>query len=217
MLTLYFLQICISNQNVALMQKISYILFFLVPLLLHSQNPWSLAKDDKGIQIWTRNFEDSPYKEYKVTTVVDIPLDEVIKELLDAPKYMKNCKEGVSHLVKVNKDNEHIFYARNEFPWPIKDRDVVSKVSVHQLAPNKVKLNIGAAPNEIPTIKSTLRIQELMGYWFLEEHEGTVKITQQLYINPEGSLPPFITNSLLVLGPFKTFLTLKDKLQDIDS
>ncbi|TPN87756.1 START domain-containing protein [Aquimarina algicola] len=198
------------------MRIISF-LCVLIPLISFSQSQWKLAKDDKGIKIWVRNFENSPYKEYKATTYVDTSMQGVIKELLEAPSYTKNCEEGVSHLVKVNSANEYIFYVRNNFPWPIKNRDVVSKLSLKQIADDKIKLCISAAPKEIPLVKSTLRIQELSGHWLLEENEKGIKITQQLYINPEGTLPPFITNALLVTGPFKTFRTLKETLENIDS
>ena len=205
------------NQKPFRMKKIYYLLLFLLPFLTYAQDSWKLAKKDKNIQIWTRNFENSKYKEFKAVTKIKVSIDAVVKELLDAPMYTTNCEEGVSHLVKVNQNNEHIFYARNEFPWPIKDRDVVSKIRVERIAPNKVRLSINAAPNEIPTLKSTLRIQDLIGYWLLEEDQNGVKVTQQLYINPEGTLPPFITNSLLVTGPFRTFMELRDKLQNMDS
>ncbi len=198
------------------MKKIYY-LCILIPMLTFGQSQWKLAKDKEGIQIWVRDFKDSPYKEYKAITSVKTSLKGVVDELLEAPEYMENCKEGVSHLVKINNDKEYVFYARNEFPWPVKDRDVVSKLRIQKISKDKIKLYIDAAPEEVPVLKSTLRIRELSGHWLLEEHEGKVKITQQLYVNPEGSLPPFITNSLLVTGPFKTFSTLKGTLEDIDS
>lgn len=66
-------------------------------------------------------------------------------------------------------------------------------------------------------LKNTLRIQDLIGFWLIESLENKVKVTQQLYIDPEGSLPNFVINSLLVSGPYKTFLTLRNKLEKRDS
>ncbi len=189
----------------------------IIPLLGFGQSQWKLAKSKDGIKIWIRDYKDSPYKEYKAETYVKTSLNSVVQELLEAPMYAKNCEEGVSHLVKVNTNKEYVFYARNEFPWPVRDRDVVSKLKVKKIAKSKVKLCISAAPEEVPKIKNTLRIQELSGYWLLEKQGNTVKITQQLYVNPEGSLPSFITNALLVTGPFKTFGALKEVVENVDS
>ena len=49
-----------------------------------------------------------------------------------------------------------------------------------------------------------------MGFWLLEEKNNKTMVTQQLYLDPEGSLPPFIVNKLLVKGPYKTFSVLQD-------
>ena len=51
-----------------------------------------------------------------------------------------------------------------------------------------------------------------MGYWLLEENEGQTKVTQQLFINPEGNLPPFVINSLLIKGPYNTFKNLRNSV-----
>jgi len=197
------------------MRVIYYICFF-IPILGFSQTNWEIAKNKEEIQIWVRNYKDSPYKEYKATTQIKTSLKKVIQELLEAPTYTENCEDGVSHLIYID-NMEYFFYVRNEFPWPIKDRDVVSKLTIENISSDKVKLHIEAAYDALPIVKGTLRIQDLSGYWLLEEKDDTVTITQQLYINPEGSLPPFIVNSLLVTGPFKTFLALKKTLHNIHS
>jgi hypothetical protein len=56
-----------------------------------------------------------------------------------------------------------------------------------------------------------------MGFWLLEKIGNTTKVTQQLFINPEGSLPTFVVNSLLIKGPFKTFSELRTTLKTSDS
>lgn len=199
------------------MKKIYFLFFLVFPLLVQSQHEWKTEKSNKGIKIQVRKTNHSPYKEYKAVTSINTSIDQVLKELLEAPEYMENCKEGISHLVKKNSAGEYFFYAKNEFSWPVKDRDVVSRIRVKRISDTIVKLHIDAAPKEVPQIKNTLRIKELSGFWLLEENDNKVTVTQQLYVNPEGSLPPFITNSLLVTGPFKTFLELRNKLEKINS
>ncbi|MBW1298894.1 hypothetical protein [Aquimarina litoralis] len=198
------------------MQKICF-LVLLIPFLNYSQENWDLVKNKDQIKIWVRDVADSPFKEYKATTIIDTALDNVLDELLTAPAYMNNCQEGISHLIKVTNKKEYLFYVRNEFPWPIKNRDVVSKINVQEISKNIIKLNIDAAPKQLPILKNTLRVQELSGFWLLENQGDHVKITQQLYINPEGTLPPFITNTLLISGPFRTFTELRNKLENVDS
>ncbi len=184
---------------------------------MQSQNSWKTEKSSKGIEIQVRNIPQSPYKEYKASTSIRTSIGLVLKELLEAPPYIENCEEGVSHLVKVTNTNEYIFYVKNELPWPIQDRDVVSKLKIQKTSENKIVLTIHAAPMQLPEIKNTLRIKEMSGYWILETMGEQVKVTQQLHIDPRGKLPPFVVNSLLVSGPFKTFKALKNKLEVLDS
>jgi len=176
------------------------------------QQNWHLAKDQNGISIWTRDFKDSPYKEYKAVTYIDTTIEDIVSELLDAPKYMKNCQAGVSHLIRMKSNNEYLFYAKNKLPWPLRNRDVISKLTVKKQTDNQVSLQIEAAPHELPIENNALRIKELNGFWLLEKEADTIKVTQQLYVNPEGNLPAFVTNRLLVKGPYKTFTELRNKL-----
>ncbi len=196
--------------------KIIYFLFLVISCLGFGQKSWKLVKNENGVQIWTRDFENTKLKEYKAVTYIQTSVQDVVNELLDAPRYDKNYKEGISHLIKADDEN-YFFYVHNEFPWPIKDRDVVSRLKVQKISENKVKLDIKAAPNEIPESGNMLRIREMSGYWLLERVGDEVRVIQQLHIDPEGSLPSFITNSLLVSGPFKTFKVLKNKLEKQDS
>lgn len=198
-------------------KNISFFLLILIPLSIWSQDDWSLSKDSEGIKIWVRNFENSQYKEYKAMTSIKTSLDEVLNELLTAPLYKDNCEDGISHLVKISNNEDYIFYVKNDFPWPINDRDVVSKLKLNRISDNKVEVNISSASKEVPEIKNTLRVRELVGHWLLEEKNGYVQVTQQLYVNPEGTLPSFITNSLLVIGPFRTFQNLKSTLENANS
>jgi len=189
------------------------ILVLLIPFAMIGQQDWHLAKDQNGISIWTRDFKDSPYKEYKAVTYIDTTIEDVIGELLDAPKYMENCQVGVSHLIGMISSSEYLFYAKNKLPWPLRNRDVISKLTIDRHAEHKVSLHIEAAPQELPVLDDALRIKELNGYWLIEKQGDIIKVTQQLYINPEGSLPAFVTNKLLVKGPYKTFTELKGKLE----
>lgn len=174
-----------------------------------AQDEWGLKKDAKGIKIYTRAVADSPLKEYKATTLLNASIDSVLSELLNAPQYTENCEAGQSFYVIARGKNQHVFYARKELPWPVRNRDIVTLLTVDKISDKKVKLHLESLPEGIPEKEKTIRIKELMGFWLLEEENGKTKVTQQLYLNPEGSLPSAITNALLIKGPFKTFTELQ--------
>ncbi|MDC8005237.1 START domain-containing protein [Aureisphaera galaxeae] len=177
--------------------------------LVFAQTPWTLKKDASGIRIYTRMVPDSKLKEYKAMTQVDVPLQSILDELLDAPKYTEEPISGESYYVTQKGENQHVFYALKKLPWPIKNRDVVTQLTVERISSKKVMLHIESLPDGIPIVENAIRIQQVEGFWLLEEEDGTTTITQQLYLDPEGSLPPVVTNSLLIKGPYKTFSHLQ--------
>ncbi len=175
-----------------------------------SQEAWTLKKDMDGIRIYTRSVAGEDIKEYKAVTWVDAPMEAVIQELLTAPDYLNSPLPDVSYLVSENSNSEYVFYLKKELPWPIRDRDVVTSLKIAHRDQQHCKLILKASPDRLPESKGILRVKELMGHWLLETTaEGKTKVVQQLFFDPEGTLPDFLVNSLLVRGPYQTFSDLK--------
>ena len=100
----------------------------------------------------------------------------------------------------------------NDFPWPIKNRDHISKLTVSFPSSTSIKVGIESFPDYIPKKDGVVRVKIFFGFWLFEEIEGGVKVTQQLNGDPGGYLPAFIVNSMLVKAPYDTFLKLKKYL-----
>lgn len=199
------------------MKLFSYLL--LLPLSIFSGtldfDEWKLEKSSDNINIYTRNVEGHSLKEFKATTVFkNVTMEEVLKEIYEAPSYYKNPEFGVSYFVEeLSFQRERFYYYSESLPWPVKNRDAVTKLCAVQETQDKIVLVIKATPNSLPKKSSTIRIQELDGSWVLEKHPSGIKATQQIYMDPGGMVPSFITNSLIVRGPLKTFSALRKTLQ----
>jgi len=191
---------------------------FLIVLLITSiasiaQSEWELKKDANAIKIYTRRIPNQSIDEYKAITIIDTKINNVVAELLSAPKYNKANESGVSYYVKQLSENQHVFYAHKPLPWPIRDRDIITLLTVEKISDSKYKLALESLPNAIPEKEKTIRIKNITGHWLLEEDGNKTKVTQQLFVNPEGTLPAFVINSLLIKGPFKTFSELRESLK----
>ena len=180
---------------------------------------WKHKKtDDYGIAIYTRSKENSVYKEYKISTTLRTTPEVILAELLDAPAYNEDaCEPGISYYVEERAPNEHLFYAQKKLPWPFKNRDLVTLITVHRISDSKITLTMEGLPGGLPSLEKTLRIKTLMGEWTLEKDGINTQVTQQLYVDPEGSLPPVIVNSMLTKGPHKTFRDLKQIVESHNS
>ena len=195
------------------MKRLLFILVFLSLGQVNGQEQWKLKKSADGIQIYTRAMAGKSLKEYKAVTTVKAKMDVVLNELLTAPKYNDMCESGVSYYIDSPAEGKHLFYAQKSLPWPVRDRDVITLLTVKKLSENKVILYLEGAPNVLPEQENMIRVTELMGHWLLEEKDNGTMITQKLFIDPNGNLPPFVVNALLVKGPLKTFQELRTAVQ----
>lgn len=189
------------------------IAFFLCGLV-SAQDDWKLAKDSKGIKIYTKNREGFSVKEYKAITRINSTREELLKTILngDSLQYW-TYKTDDSKLLKKESDSLYYVYMYNDFPWPVKNRDHISKLIVSYPSENSTMVSIESSPKYIPNKKGVVRVVDFSGFWLFENQDEGVLVTQQLYGDPAGYLPNFIVNSMLVKGPYNTFLKLKERLR----
>ncbi|WP_299128517.1 START domain-containing protein [uncultured Winogradskyella sp.] len=193
-----------------------FVILFSLPIF-SQKDDWKLRKYENNIKILTRALPKKALDEYKAETIINNSIEAILDELLTAPSYNKSYQPGVSYYVDKVSNNQHTFYVYKALPWPIKNRDLITLLTVHRLSEHKIKLVLEGLPDALPKKDQTIRIKDLQGHWLLEEINGKTKVTQQLFVNPEGSLPPFIINLLLIKGPFKTFSHLRKTLDKTEA
>lgn len=195
------------------MKTLFYLTFFmLLPLSMSTPEKWKLKKSKDNIEIYTRAFPDSPFKEFKATSVIDTTFDALLQELYDAPTYTPACDFNVSYRILNDSEDSRFFYYKQEMPWPIKDRDVVTELKLVEQTEDRVLLSIETVSDVLDIEDNCLRIEKLSGFWLLEREDNGIRATQQIHMDPGGSVPAIIVNPLLVKGPFKTFTELHRKL-----
>jgi hypothetical protein len=172
---------------------------------------WELVKDEDGIKVFLKTVAGSKIKAFKAVTRINSSLDSILAVLYDTdacPKWVHNCRQGTT-LRNLGFYEAYIYQVIN-FPFPVKDRDLILHTEMTQDPETKdVTINLHSVPDYIADTKN-LRIKKSTGYYFLEpSSDGTVEVTWQLYTDPGGGVPKWIVNSLLVDTPFKTFENLK--------
>lgn len=187
----------------------------LISLSGFSQSDWKLIKDSQKIQVYVRTNDSTKYKEYKAVMVVKAPLEKVYQLIMNAEKLKKwNYQTSESYLVKKVSETEQVIYMENDMPWPVQNRDVVTRMKVQRPANNILKINLFPDPGAVPEKNRMIRIKNFSGYWYLEQSPGGTIVIQQMQGDPGGSLPAFLFNLFLTNGPFSTFLELNKALAD---
>lgn len=183
-------------------------------LFSFSQEQWVLKEQENGIRVYTRKTRKSSVKEFKAITVFQASIQSVIDKITDAEGLKHwNYKTTESRLIERVSDKEFIIYMYNNFPWPVKDRDHISKLTLSKIDSSSVRIDISSLPNRLPKIEGVIRIEEFSGYWLIEKTVNGIQVTQQMYGEPKGRVPSLIINATLAKAPLYSFKRLRDEFK----
>lgn len=195
--------------------KIYWLAFFAFGIFnLGTAQDWELKKDKNGVKVYTRSLDSTKIKEYKAVVLANTSVKKALEVILDGNNLWKwNHKTSESKTVSQISGSEFIFWMKNDLPWPIKNRDNVSLVKVREIT-NGYWIDILPGPSSLVTEdEGTIRMTNFKGYWSIVKKGKAVQIIQQLYGDPEGSLPSWLLNSVLTTAPFHSFCDLKELLE----
>ncbi|WP_417362402.1 START domain-containing protein [Galbibacter sp.] len=183
---------------------------------MYSQQ-WELKKDDGDIQVYTRKLDSTRINEYKAVLIAETTVDEAISVLTNGDSLNNwTYKTPESKQLEKISDNEFIVWMRNDFPWPLNDRDNVSRIKLKKLSNKSYQIDISVEDSLVHKVeKNVIRMDLFKGYWRVQElDEDSVLIIQQMYGDPNGVLPAWIVNSILVTFPYHSFENLKEILEN---
>jgi ribosome-associated toxin RatA of RatAB toxin-antitoxin module len=189
------------------------VLLGFVPLKKEQNSEWVLKKNSNDVSVFTRDLEDSDFKELKSVTQLKTSLSSVVALLNDwenYPKWVYKC--GKSLTIKKVANLEVIHYQTVIAPWPADNRDFVVDVKINQDPLTKVVIQKATClPDFIPKLPDHVRITEFKASWTLTPlKNGMINIEYQLLVNPGGSVPAWIINLAVVDGPFETMVNMRD-------
>ena len=179
-----------------------------------SQADWELQKDKSGIKVWTKDYPNSNFKQFKATTKIKADLSNIVAVFLDIENMgiWYDRIEKVTLVEKVS-ELEGTYLIDFELPWPVRDRiSAVRAILSHDPLTNIVRVR---TQYEDGIIKNSdqLVVTDIHSEWVLTPVEGGfVDIFHKGYMHPAGSLPAWIANSGVREGPVKTLVALKEVL-----
>lgn len=189
-------------------------MFSLLSFVGQGQDDWKQQKDENGIKVWTKDYPNSKFKQFKATAKIKAELKNVVAVFLDIEN-MGAWYDRVEKVTMVEKisDMEGIYMIDFELPWPVADRiSAVRAILSYDSVTNVVTVN---TRYEKGIIKDSdhLVVTDMHSEWVLTPVEGGyVEIYHKGYMHPAGSLPAWIANSGVKEGPVKTLTALKEIL-----
>ena len=179
---------------------------------------WTLKKNNGGIEIFVRKVPGSKMREFRaLMRIPGASLSSLVAVFDDAasyPRWMHNCIEA--RVVKRISSAERITYSATKAPWPVSDRDMITRSIIRQDPSTlAITLSIRALPEYLPAVEGRVRVQKLDATWtFRPEADGSVLVIYQLHSEPGGSLPVGLANLAVVEMPYNTFLKLRNIVRE---
>lgn len=197
-----------------------FILFYLVssfaPAPTAGTTDWKLSHNAEGITIYTRNDGDGQ-KEFKATTLVNTNVKNCVGIMDDIhlhEKFMFRVYEG-ERISRLSNEITYTYY-RVDMPWPLDDRDIVSKVHFALDEDGTATYSMYATPDEIPQKEGVVRIEDAEGLWrFRPMANDQVEITYQYKSDPIG-IPAWVVNLFILSAPKETLSSMRDLMPKVN-
>ncbi len=198
------------------MKLVKYCSFVIVCSLLFSfclsaQSDWKLEKDKNGIKVFTRKLPEASLKDYRVEATFDMSVDKLLKIITDFENY-KNwfANTAECYLIEKVSDTELIQYFEAKAPWPVSNRDCVTRFKINKKSNGNIRIDLDLAEGYYKDKKNVVHIPAFEGYWELTKiADNKVKAVQQVASDPGGGIPDWLANAFIVDTPFDSFSNLK--------
>jgi len=204
------------------MQKFLYIVFSLmVTLIFTSFNSetklmkWNVEKSKNGIIVYSFLPEGERIKQIKVHSTVKGTLSaavSVLKDVKNYPLWIYNCEN--SEIITQKTHLEMEYYTQSKTPWPLQNRDLVVSNRIYQDKAKKVHSISMPLLNKIPEKDNLVRITDFYGEWiFTPLTDNEIAIDYYLKVDPAGTVPSWILNMVIDVGPYQTMENFVAMLQ----
>jgi ribosome-associated toxin RatA of RatAB toxin-antitoxin module len=172
---------------------------------------WKPVLEREHISVYTKEKTAAGYH-YKAETVYSVPFDTLYGFLLDFNKYPEwiNYCSSIS-VLKEEKDSIYTIYSWFDFPWPIRNRDIVADFNI-KVNKEKTKIQVFSNCSDIPfpIPSGTIRITGFYEYFSIEKISGDqTKFSIQGSYMPSGYFPEFLAHKMLKWGPYDTLARIR--------
>lgn len=171
---------------------------------------WKLEKDKNGIKVYTQKQSDN-LKAFKAITKTNksmLELENLVEKVENYPQWMSDV--ATCRQIKLVHADEAYVYSTSDAPWPIKDRDIVTKANCIKSKDGSLRYEFQTYPGKVEELEDYIRIKKAKGSWhFIPLDDGQIEITYQFYADPGGSIPTWLVNLFIVKGPYETLLNMR--------
>jgi hypothetical protein len=192
---------------------VSILVFAFVAVM--AQGNWELKKNENGIAVYTRKAATGNLKELRVVCELNATKAQLISTLQDIGNYndwvYSNKK---SEILKSLNPYKIIYYTESRLPWPIKDRDLIVQLDIDS-GPEILEIQAKSLPEYLPQNKKFVRVPYSLAKWKVTQAaENKLKVDYTFSVDPGGSIPAWLVNATMAIGPYNSFAKLREVLKE---
>ncbi len=189
-------------------------LFLVAGPLFSQKNDWELKSDKDGIKVYYK--KTTSVHEIKLVTSIQSSMSGMVQLFNEVENYPRwGYKVNSAKLLKKVSDQEMYYHSKFDFPWPLDDRDAVMHSKMWQDAATKTVYSSSVAmPNYIPAEKNFLRMTNSNTKWtIMPGTGGWLYVEYYIYSSPGGSIPDWLVNMAIDVGPRETIKNMRVMLK----
>ena len=174
-----------------------------------------LSLDRNKIKVWTYKTANNPVFQYKAETSFDVPMEQAVAVVLDVertPQWVPYVGKA-QVLSRDDKKGEFTLYMVLDFPFPLKDRDLIIQGEMYKDANGTIQIKNKVTQQGKALNPNYIRLKKYEGDWtFNQLSDGKIKVVTTGYADPEGVIPQSVTNMFVQQQPYQMLQKMKTEL-----
>lgn len=174
-----------------------------------------LTLNKNNIKVWTYQDQKNPVFLYRAETTLDVAIEDAVSLILDVDNAVKwvPYMGSVQVLNRDDKNGHFTLYMVLDFPFPLKDRDLIVQGRFYKDSKGHIVIKNKAIAKGYPLNPSYVRLTHYEGDWsFQSLGDKKVKVSTYGYANPEGSIPLTFVNMFVQQQPYQMLQKMKKQL-----
>lgn len=180
----------------------------------YADSPWVLKKDADSIQVQQQNGDKAFTKGVMTVDATPEALIAVLRDAPACPRWVFGCKQG--ELMETVNPAERINYTVLSSPFPLEDRDIyMHSLTRYQRKTNTLSVILTGREKYAPEQQGRTRVLDLRGSWVFQQlDDGKVRVTYQIYSNPQVALGGSVVSEHMVKSVFGTLQGLRKLVKE---
>lgn len=172
---------------------------------------WQPQQGEGNVGLWTQSRPPGPYLAMRLEMRVKAAPEALLAVLRDTARHREWLPKSreVRVLARSGVDDE-LVYTRLESPWPVQDRELITRSHVSRRADCGLTLQVWAEPDALRERPGLVRIRVSRGRWeALPQADGTTLIRLESYTDPGNNLPGWIVNPIATKAALASFQAIR--------